>query len=247
MSKKILILGNGPSLKDVPFYTYAIPTIGMNVAYRYWFSIGWYPTYYACLDTDVTLEHHAEIYRMIIHHKRFGIRGFLLKREICQFYPELKDNPYIVFSDTITHNTFGFSKYMRKTTGSWAVRWAINMGYTRLLLMGIDCHYEPLYKEVGILTADNKITADIKNDPNYFFDGYQKKGDTMHVPAKGKESREVHIESFRHIVDDIEQINEDEKVKTKIKIYTCTKETRLYTLGIVDYRDIESELYVIGC
>ena len=53
-NKTILVLGNGPSLKKFPFTSYEIPTIGMNVAYRYWEKINWYPTYYACLDDKVT-------------------------------------------------------------------------------------------------------------------------------------------------------------------------------------------------
>lgn len=248
-NKTILVLGNGPSLKGVPFHTFNLPTIGMNLAYRYWEKLAWYPTYYACLDTNVTLEHHEEIYNMIRNHKKLGIQGFFLKRQICDYHPELIHHDAILFSDEITADTPGFSSYMRKTTGSWAVRWAIFMGYTNILLWGIDCDYEPLHKRPNIIDHNNKIIRDIPNDPNYFFDGYQRKGDTMHVPAHDKESRKVHIDSFLRIMSELRhKINnrggngDKEQKKEKVRIWTCTKLTRLYSQEIVKYRDISEFL-----
>ena len=51
-SDTLVVLGNGPSLEGFDFARLRpFDVIGMNAAYRYWDEIGWYPTYYICLDT----------------------------------------------------------------------------------------------------------------------------------------------------------------------------------------------------
>lgn len=61
-----VIIGNGPSLKGIDLKAFAkYPTFGMNVAYRHWRRIGWFPQRYSCLDEVVGLFHADEIGRMI--------------------------------------------------------------------------------------------------------------------------------------------------------------------------------------
>ena len=235
-SQRILVLGNGPSLKKYSFNSYQIPTIGMNIAFRYWEKINWYPTYYACLDNKVTEEHHEAIYKMVQHQDKLGIKKFFLRRRICDFHPDLKRHPNILFAYEIGPKSRGFSNYKRKTTGSWSVRWAIYMGYTTMLLLGIDCHYVPLLKSTrSLLDSRQKLRTDIENNQNYFFDEYQKKGDKIHIPSKGKEDRELHIESFQHLA-------KETRKNSKIQIINCNTESKIHMLKIFPYRSIEEVL-----
>jgi hypothetical protein len=64
--KKVVVLGNGPSLKGFDFLSlHGVDTIGMNAAYRFWDRIGWYPNHYVCLDDRLIETHAAEIFRLI--------------------------------------------------------------------------------------------------------------------------------------------------------------------------------------
>ena len=57
-----IVLGNGPSLKGFDFARLdGVASLGMNAAYRYWDQIGWYPTYYACLDDQLIQTHHQDM------------------------------------------------------------------------------------------------------------------------------------------------------------------------------------------
>ena len=79
-----IILCNGPSLKGVDLQSLpAVATFGMNVAYRHWDRIGWYPTHYSCLDTVVGLHHADAIGEMIgragLPAALFGLGGVLVR------------------------------------------------------------------------------------------------------------------------------------------------------------------------
>src|SRR3546814_3461316 len=68
----------------------------------------------------------------------------------------------------------------KKTTGSWAVRFAIYLGYTDISLGGIDCSYVEVIRQAERTGTDLelKIGSEVDANPNYFFDDYQKQGDT---------------------------------------------------------------------
>ena len=70
LKNKIIVLGNGPSLKGTDFLEFNhVDSIGMNAAYRFWEKIDWYPTHYICLD-DQLIETHADaIYNLITTNK----------------------------------------------------------------------------------------------------------------------------------------------------------------------------------
>ena len=38
----IIVIGNGPSSKDLDFTKITYPTVGMNIAFRYWYKINWF-------------------------------------------------------------------------------------------------------------------------------------------------------------------------------------------------------------
>src|SRR5690606_38196112 len=116
----LVLLGNGPSLRDFDFARLAgADTIGMNAAYRYWDRINWYPTYYCCMDKVVIMSHDEEILRLIRERKTNGIRRFFLRKIFVDAHPEVRDNPAVV----ILENEKEFQPILRLkdiTTGNFS-------------------------------------------------------------------------------------------------------------------------------
>ena len=65
--KKAAIVCNGPSLRGFDFACKlkGYVSFGMNLAYRYWDVVGWYPDYYSCLDRVVGMAHLEDIERLV--------------------------------------------------------------------------------------------------------------------------------------------------------------------------------------
>ena len=57
-NKTMLIIGNGPSTKELAKYGFHnipknIDTFGMGLAYKYFSRVNWWPDYYICADKKV--------------------------------------------------------------------------------------------------------------------------------------------------------------------------------------------------
>ena len=70
MSKKtVIIMGNGPSLKDVDFEMLRkFDTYGLNSAYRAYERMNWYPKYFGCFDYIVTNSHRDNFRNLVIQY-----------------------------------------------------------------------------------------------------------------------------------------------------------------------------------
>lgn len=197
------ILGNGPSLRGFNFQKdlegYA--TFGMNAAYRYWDKINWYPDYYSCLDLVVGLSHKDEIKRLIDRADEYGIRNFLLRDNLIKELGESGQNPKVVNFDELEHSGSPFFPPSPITTGSHTMAWAASMGYTDIILLGIDSNYVEVLKEAKNTEGHIlEITKDIDHNPNYFFDDYQRKGDRYNIPNVHPEpDRATHLCSWRSL------------------------------------------------
>lgn len=177
----IFVLGNGPSLAgvDLPRLSSCGATLGMNAAYRYWREIGWRPRYYACLDLVVGLSHRKAIADLI--DEKGGIELFLLRANLID---SLGD---IALSDkVINFDAFRLREPLLQddpvTTGSHAALWAATLGYQTIIIAGVDGHYREIVhgarKAGGI---ELEVVEDAEN-PNYFFQGYQRPGDRYNIP-----------------------------------------------------------------
>lgn len=243
---KVIVLGNGPSLKNHNFTSYNLDTIGMNAAYRYWDRVNWYPTHYICMDDKVTDTHHKEIKRLI---ESNNIKTFFLTETILKYYPELVFKSNIYFIEQFNENKRSTaqkyklplieSKYFQSsnshliTTGSQAIRYAAYLGYKEVTMLGIDLNYKPIPE--GVISEQGigqKINEKIKNNPNYFFDDYQIKGDTFNIPNP-PHLKDLHADTFRIIKKDFSLYLWD------IKIYNSNKESMLYQEKIFPFCDID--------
>ncbi len=179
----LVLLGNGPSLRDFDFARLAgADTLGMNAAYRYWDRINWYPTYYCCMDKVVIMSHDEEILRLIRERKTNGIRRFFLRKIFVDAHPEMRYNPAVV----ILENEKEAQPMLRLadiTTGNFSALFGATLGYRRIALLGIDCNYVEQIKECRPAGATRLVIEDTPaSNPNYFFDDYQQSGDVYNIP-----------------------------------------------------------------
>ncbi|MCE9649655.1 MAG: hypothetical protein K8R18_08535 [Parvibaculum sp.] len=244
----IIVLGNGPSLADTDLKSLGdFPTIGMNAAYRYWDRIGWYPTYYACLDNNVVVSHQEEITRLI---RDEACKAFFLHQDILNAHGDLAalPNVFILSSfldgplyaesrvrDNLPILDFAAIRSFRTakvTTGVMAARFAAYLGFRNILLLGIDANYQQLVdgaaKREGI-TLEMEKTPEA--NPNYFFADYQQAGDLYNLPTPPTYDGNMHLDVFKDAMMDFAELN------PPVKMWIGTKRSELYRQEIVPFRD----------
>lgn len=185
-SDTIDVLGNGPSLKNYNFENSNIK-LGMNVAYRYWNKHGIYPDIYIALDKVVTKFHAKEIHDLI---QKCKIKLFILSETYFEVYPN-----DIYLENVYNFNLIKSSHYLLDsnhiTTGMMSIRLSLILGFKKLNIYGINdskyVNYIPECKEImlGKLKV-LKIVKTIRDNPNYFFNEYQKVGDVYNIPNREK-------------------------------------------------------------
>lgn len=189
-----VVIANGPSLRGVDLTSLEPwPTIGMNVAYRDWRRLGWFPTHYACLDEVVGLHHAEAIAEMLSRPRDRRPGSFLLRRNLIERLNGIQGAQDIANFDDLAAVSRAFSR-KPITTGSHALIWAITLGYKTILLLGADCNYVEIVP--GAEKVDDHKLRIVQPDfnPNYYFDDYQQPGDVYHVPNIGGET---HLRSWR--------------------------------------------------
>ncbi|MEP1145150.1 MAG: hypothetical protein ABJH52_15630 [Henriciella sp.] len=214
---ELWVLGNGPSLKEHPLPTFSNnATLGMNAAYRYWRRIDWRPTYYCCLDDELIETHKAAIVELIEENR---IQRFFLTARILQDYPDLVQNPKVNYLDEfvlhwhrtrgerfglryINHQAFKTNAPDMLTTGAYAVRFGVYMGYHQIRLLGVDLSYQTLTEAREVEGTQLIMDSTPTENPNYFFDDYQAVGDRFNVANPETHGRELHLHSFITLRDD---------------------------------------------
>ena len=226
MSEKssfIFVLGNGPSLRNFNFHSLeGYNTIGMNVAFRHWHRINWYPKYYMCMDT-VMCETQKYAIRELVFEFNKKIELFFLRKRILAFYPELQKLPYVLFLEDYIKTPY-FSGLII-TTGSFAPLFATMLGYRQIYLLGIDLNLvERIPESKHVNGSILEITETPKHNPNYFFDDYQQKGDIYNIPNP---TPNLHRNSWKQVKKRLDQFNVD--------VVNCSKISKL---------DIFNKLYI---
>jgi hypothetical protein len=180
----IIIIGNGPSMKKEYFKVIqelGLDAIGMNSVYRYLKNINWWPKYYLGFDSMVTDSHKDEFIKLI-EDKTNGIEQFIFYEENFPEYKN-KSNQRVVLKTTPPK--FEGQSFSHITTGSCAVRFAIEKGYKNIVLLGIDCNYKEKVAERELQEGTwgtYKLLETPTQNPNYFFGDYQVEGDIYNIP-----------------------------------------------------------------
>tara|TARA_R110001599_G_scaffold324345_1_gene536203 strand:+ start:1380 stop:2801 length:1422 start_codon:yes stop_codon:yes gene_type:complete len=180
----LVVMGNGPSMKkldisDLRYYD----TFGLNMAYRIFDDIAFYPKYYGCFDYKV-IDCHREAFQKVIDEypmqRYFFIRNYFTgnKFSYVNLNRSLKKE---VFETDVT------KIWDIGNSGANACHVGIGLGYKKIILVGVDCKYIDYLPEAekqpnGTL----KIVQTPETNPNYWFDSYQRVGDVYNVPNASK-------------------------------------------------------------
>ncbi|CAH1783391.1 unnamed protein product [Owenia fusiformis] len=218
MYRKLVIFGNGPSLKGFNFHeVQGVDSLGMNQAYRYWSEINWYPTYYFSFDTVVNVDRSKDIIELINNSSTNGIKKFFTRSNFYGRAPQFKNDPRVQVFEDYRKGRHIVSIVSAISTGNLATRFGILMGYDKILIMGIDMNYVEHIKESEKYKGVLKIKETPDDNPNYFFKGYQQKGDVYNVPN----SNAVHVPAFRQMFGDVK------KLGLKVDIYNGSPISKL--------------------
>jgi len=232
--KSLLVLGNAKSLAPYPFDKYNVDTIGMSQAFRYWKQVNWYPTYYICLDKDINRTFASDIKSLIKNRANNGIKRFFLSKEILKKYPAFSKLKYVHFVEDLNQpGSRGFSGDTQVTSGSFAVRFGIWLGYTKIYILGIDSKYTPIdIAWIRRVTDKNqRLKVNINPDPDYFFNQYRMKGDHLHIPPPERwKVRTNHLITFKKVHRDFNS--------RRNKVVNCNKVSQLYKKKILPYQTI---------
>lgn len=155
----------------------------MNAAYRHWARIGWAPAFYACLDEVVGLSHAKAIGAMVADAGRGAPASFLLRGNLVAELGLAKHRAVTNFDAlAAVERAYGRTPV---TTGSHAVIWAAAMGRRAIFLLGADADY--VERVPGAEDRGDGVLQIVRRDdnPNYFFDDYQRPGDRFHTPNIG--------------------------------------------------------------
>lgn len=221
----LIVMCNGPSLKDVDFDSLRPHNcFGMNGAYRYYYKHNWWPRYFSCFDRVVTINH-TESYTKMINDKEVPIERFFLLMPITP-NPKLSvlplNGPIYTFSNNF--KTFGNGG----NTGANSCQSGICMGYKKIILLGADCNYVEVVEGATGFKANGKwpqlkMDKTPDNNPNYFFDDYQQKGDVYNYPQAGK----FHQPAWESLATYAKSIGVDIVNCSDISTLTCFRKSSL--------------------
>jgi hypothetical protein len=182
--KTLIIMGNGPSLKDVDFdMLEGFDTFGLNSAYRAYPRLNWWPTYHGCFDYRVTDNHKDKFIDLINSgkiKKHFYIRN-LSDKENFQHVNLLPFGS----TNRMNNKIEDFKNFHDNgNSGANASSVGVCLGYKKIILVGVDCNYVEFVDGSKKDGPGGLVMEKTPNkNPNYWFDDYQQKGDEYNVPA----------------------------------------------------------------
>lgn len=192
----LIILGNGPSLKDImlnPYYLNILKkskTFGLNAAYRAYERFDFYPNYFGSFDYEVN-ESHCIAYEDLVLNCNKIEKFFFAKNHI--FSNKVRDHKRFQKINFIPAPT-GVSNQLNMSvsfdefhdlgsSGTNAVQAGYVLGYRKFLLLGCDCKYVEILDGIEVKNEVRyQLTKDLDVNPNYWFDDYQKAGDKFNKP-----------------------------------------------------------------
>lgn len=178
-------MGNGKSLEDVDFKDFDHPhidTFGLNGAYRQYNRMNWYPTYFGCFDQQVNEYHKIPFYETVINNPikkgffraEMPIHDKIQQIKLTRTGTKIGSNPF-----PTDYNDF----YDGGNSGVNSVQCGIIMGYKKIVLVGTDCNYVEFLPEARMNSSGQLVIVETpKENPNYWFNDYQQKGDIYNVP-----------------------------------------------------------------
>lgn len=185
IGETLVVMGNGPSLADIDFELLSrFDCFGLNAAYRAYGKMKWWPKYHGCFDYVVT-ESHRDNFKKVIEEKNGISKCFYLEKisqnkklqhiKLLPFRTSNKWNNKV--EDFDSFNDGGNS-------GVNACQVGVCLGYKKIILVGVDCNYVEHIDGVKTVAGRLEVVDQIDKNPNYWFDGYQQKGDRFNKPQE---------------------------------------------------------------
>lgn len=209
-NRSLLIIGNGPSTKNLDFSKLKnIDTFMMNASYRKFDDINYSPTYFSCCDSKMIFSHYKKYLDLI---KKYPIKEFYFTNHILQKIPNIKNYKNVnIVSNIPPHrmnnnvniiDTTDIKKelFSLNDTGAYSTLIGCLKGYKRIYLIGCDLNYIEQIKESN-KKINNKnqeflqMEKTPEKNPNYWFDDYQQKGDIYNIPN----GKEMHLPGWEAI------------------------------------------------
>jgi len=193
--KHIYVVGNGKSLERLNFeFLRDKEWIGCCLGFRHWEELGFYPKYYVNVDPVVLKHHLSSIKDMII---KGTSKLFLLDASIIQHWPEIQTYKSVVFLQQFKQQPNNpFRNLIDWCSGTVATTLAYVLGFDTINILGMDCKYVEFIPECTKLKDGSlKIYSPIMKNPNYYFKGYQRKGDIYQPPNTDR----VHKQSWTDV------------------------------------------------
>jgi hypothetical protein len=185
--KELLIICNGASLRNFDFNNidrdkYDVMTLGL--AYRYFHKIRFNFEYYVCVDTVVLKHNEWEICRMI---KRNLLKNCMISARASFDVETLnklkRHQAKVSVLETYRENEqHPLARVEKWTTGSCAILYGIGLGYRKIKIIGLDCDYTMIDNYIEREDGTLEVNDTIVDNPNYFFDEYQREGDIFNRP-----------------------------------------------------------------
>ena len=225
--KECCIFGNGGSLRDFDFKSIdrdKYDVIGTGMAFRHWVLINWYPDIYVNVDSVVCQN--PEVIDFV---KEYKCKYYILSKSMLQKCADLNLEKCFFLEDLLMFPQSSFRFVRNWCSGTAAVVASLDR-YRVLHLFGFDVDYIEFIPECeknsdGTLTIKTTPT----DNPNYFFDDYQREGDTYNIP-NGKTVHTKSWEELHYIIDFINKMYPEHKVsvtnyntKTSISRWFDTK------------------------
>ncbi len=217
------VLGNGPSLASVSLPALSdYATVGLNAAYRFWREIDWRPRYYACLDLVVGLSHKDAIAELI---DEGSVERFLLRNNLIEALGAAAHNPRVVNFDVLSAREPLLS-LPSPTTGSHSALWAASMGYKTIVMLGVDVQYKEVVAGAERRDGIELEIVEDRDNPNYFFSGYQAPGDRYNLPNPRPD---LHVNAWRQAGAHM--------AKAGVRVFNANKASAVQCFSFINLED----------
>lgn len=215
-TKEIYVVGNGKSLKGFDFnFLKDKQWIGCCLAFRDWERTGIYPTHYVNVDNVVIKSNLEAIKDMIINKK---CETFLFDMCIIDLWKDVINYTNVNYIQQFKMSPYNpFRNLIDYCSGSVATTLGYCLNTNMIHLLGMDCNYEEFIPEcIELKDGSLKIIKTPKENPNYYFDDYQRVGDIYNKPN----TERVHKQSWYDVRNIFLLFNTLRNKEVKLYTYT---------------------------
>ena len=219
MNKSLIIVCNGSSLKDFDWESidrkkYDVMITGLS--FRFFNKIKFNADLYINVDKVCLKMIENNLCSLI---KRDSMVRVCISGEVCYTEDVIKtlqkkQHKVDIIENMTKDDKLPFYEFKNITTGASAILYGMTLGYKDIKIIGLDNDYvECIIESKDIGEGMREITSDVKNNPNYFFNGYQREGDVYNKPNN---IPNLHSHAIKEVME--KKILMEDKYKVEINI-----------------------------